>query len=148
MEMRGDLRRGTFVEGYGPLQYAEEETVDALRALARPDDGELALAVAGGGDPVLASLEPSPSRDSFVVLSAGEPVLRFGAGGAFTLAPGTPDRTLRAGLAALQDLLRRARDPLGRPRRLRLAAPGSPLAPLLEQLGFVRDLGSYVWRAL
>lgn len=148
MEMRGDLRRGTFVEGYGPLQYAEEETVDALRALARPDDGESALAVAGGGDPVLAGLEPSPSRDSFVVLSAGEPVLRFGVGGAFTLAPGTPDRTLRAGLAALQDLLRRARDPLGRPRRLRLAAPGSPLAPLLEQLGFVRDLGSYVWRAL
>ncbi len=148
MEMRGDLRRGTFVEGYGPLQYAEEETVEALRALARPDDAEPAFAVAGGGDPVLAGLEPSPPRDSFVVLSAGEPVLRLEAGGAFQLARGTPDRTLRAGLAALQDLLRKARDPLGRPRRLRLAAPGSPLAPLLEQLGFVRDLDSYVWRAL
>ena len=148
MEMRGDLRRGTFVEGHGPLQYAEEETVDALRAPARPDDREGTLAVAAGGDPVLAGLEPAPSRDSFVVLSAGAPFLSLAPDGAFVLAPGTSDRMLRAGISALQDLLRRARDPLGRPRRLRFAAPGSPLAPLLEQLGFVRDLGAYVWRAM
>ena len=89
-----------------------------------------------------------PSRDSFLILAAGKPLLRLEADGAFDLDPATPDRTLRAGIAALQDLLRRARDPLGRPRRLRIAAPGSPLAPLLEQLGFVRDSGAYVWRAL
>ncbi|HEX5855707.1 MAG TPA: hypothetical protein VFZ57_08805, partial [Thermoanaerobaculia bacterium] len=72
----------------------------------------------------------------------------IGADGEFALAPGTPDRTLGAALAALQDLLQRARDPLGRPRRLRLAAAGSPLAPLLESLGFARDGGAYIWRAL
>jgi ATP-dependent Lhr-like helicase len=147
MEMRGDLRRGAFVEGHGALQYAGEETIEALRARAGPDGGEPALAVAGGGDPVLAGLDPPPERGSFVVLSAGEPFLRIGADGGFTLTPGTPDRTLGAALAALQDLLRRARDPIGRPRRLRLAAAGSPLAPLLENLGFARDGGAYVWRA-
>jgi ATP-dependent Lhr-like helicase len=148
MEMRGDLRRGAFVEGHGALQYAGEETIEALRARAGPDGGEPALAVAGGGDPVLAGLDPPPERGSFVVLSAGEPLLRIGADGGFTLTPGTPDRTLAAALTALQDLLRKGRDPLGQPRRLRLAAAGSPLAPLLEDLGFVRDGGAYVWRAL
>jgi hypothetical protein len=136
------------VEGHGPLQYAEEETIEALRARAAPDEGERALAVAGGGDPVLAGLDPAPERGSYTALSAGEPLLTIGADGGFFLASGTSDRALRAALLALQDLLRRARDPLGQPRRLRLAVPLSPLAPLLESLGFVRDGGAYVWRAL
>ncbi len=147
MEMRGDLRRGTFVESQGPLQYAEEETIEALRARAGPDHDEPALTVAGGGDPVLAGLDPAPSRNSWIALSYGEPFLRLEADGAFALAPGVSDRTLRAALAALQDLFRRARDPLGRPRRLRFAASLPPLAPLLENLGFVRDGGTYVWRS-
>ncbi|MFI5198422.1 MAG: helicase-related protein, partial [Thermoanaerobaculia bacterium] len=147
MEMRGDLRRGTFVEGHGPLQYAEEETIEALRSRAGPDQDESMLTVAGGGDPALAGLDPTPSRDSWIALSHGEPFLRLEADGAFALAPGVSDRTLRAALAALQDLFRRARDPLGRPRRLRFAASLPPLAPLLENLGFVRDGGTYVWRS-
>jgi hypothetical protein len=52
----------------------------------------------------------------------------------------------------------RGRDPLGRPRRLVVAsvlgqggvrpAAGSPLAPLLERRGFLRDGTGYAWRAL
>ena len=106
------------------------------------------MALAGGGDPVLAGLDPVPERGSYVALSAGEPFLRIGADGRFFLAEGIPDRTVRNALSALQDLVRKARDPLGQPRRLRLAASPPLLAPLLESLEFVRDGSAYVWRAL
>lgn len=38
MEEAGDLARGMFVEGMGPAQFAQRETVEALRAFARPAD--------------------------------------------------------------------------------------------------------------
>ena len=61
------------------------------------------------------------------------------------------------GLGAPRDgwcVLRRGRDPLGRPRRLVVGtvagreAAGSPLATLLEGLGFTRDGPAWSWRAL
>ena len=33
MELRGDVRRGEFVEGDGPIQYAEPEVVEELRRM-------------------------------------------------------------------------------------------------------------------
>ncbi|MFR5093305.1 MAG: hypothetical protein ACLTDR_16150 [Adlercreutzia equolifaciens] len=38
MEEAGDLARGMFVEGMGPAQFAQRETVEALRAFAQPAD--------------------------------------------------------------------------------------------------------------
>ena len=151
MEMRGDLRRGEFLEGRGPVQYAEEETVETLRRVGRPSGGEPALAVAGAADPVLEGLD---ARDGWIALAGGEVLFSLDGAGAFAPAPSATDRALTAALGALQDLLRRSRDPLGRPRRLAVStvggrpAAGAPLAPLLEALGFTRDLGSLVWRAL
>jgi len=151
MEMRGDLRRGEFVEGRGPLQYAEEETVAALRRRGGPGVAEPALAVAAAADP---ALEGAGGRDGWVAVAGGETLLALDGAGALVTGGAGADRALKAALAALQELLRRGRDPLARPRRLAVAsvngrpAAGSPLVPLLEELGFARDLGSLVWRAL
>jgi hypothetical protein len=151
MEMRGDLRRGEFLEGRGPIQYAEEETVDSLRRAERPRDTEPALAVAGAADPALDGLG---LRDGWAALSGGAVLFTLDGAGALETGPAAPDRALKAGLAALQDLLRRSRDPLGRPRRLAVAsvngrtAAGAPLSPILEALGFSRDLGTLTWRAV
>lgn len=151
MEMRGDLRRGEFLEGRGPLQYAEEETVDSLRRAERPGDAELALTVAGAADPVLDGIG---ARDGWAALSGGGLLFSLDGAGELTTGPAVADRALKAGLAALQELLRRSRDPLGRPRRLAVAsvngrpAAGAPLSPILEALGFSRDLGTLTWRAL
>ncbi|MBK9089325.1 MAG: hypothetical protein IPL90_09880 [Holophagales bacterium] len=160
MELRGDVRRGEFVEGDGPLQYAEPEVVEELRRMreardeGEPGDGLAALA---GSDPALLGLETP--REGYCVLRHGAPVLTCSAQGELDLGE-TPasDRVLRAAFTELQGLLRRARDPLGRPRRLVVAtvssagsprpAAGSPLAPLFEALGFTRDGTAYAWRAL
>ncbi len=158
MEMRGDLRRGEFVEGHGPIQYADEETVESLRALQRRhpgDEGLGELCLVAGADPVLVGLDPPPAHDEWVALAAGRLLFRLSRDGGLTLgAPATSDRSLKAGLRALQELRRRSRDPLGRPRRLVVATvdgrpvASSPWATLLESLGFSREAGRYVWRAL
>ncbi|HMM35808.1 MAG TPA: hypothetical protein PKA62_13865, partial [Thermoanaerobaculia bacterium] len=93
------------------------------------------------------------------VLSRGVPVATLSDAGALGLGDEpAPDRVLRAALAELQELLRRGRDPLGRPRRLVVAtvatgaaprpAAGSAVAPLLEAAAFTRDGTGYTWRAL
>ncbi len=160
MELRGDLRRGEFVEGDGPLQYAEPEVVEELRRMREaPDDGDpgVGLAALAASDPALLGLDTP--RDGYSVLRYGAPVLVLPGSGELDLGESpASDRVLRAGFAELQALLRRARDPLGRPRRLVVEtissagssrpAAGSPLAPLLEGLGFTRDGTSYAWRAL
>jgi ATP-dependent Lhr-like helicase len=160
MELRGDVRRGEFVEGDGPLQYAEPEVVEELRRMredrdeGEPEDGLAALA---GSDPALLGLDTP--REGFCVLRHGAPVLSLAGTGELDLGgTAAADRVLRAAFAELQGLLRRSRDPLGRPRRLVMAtvavsgaprpAAGSPLAPLFEALGFTRDGTSYSWRAL
>lgn len=160
MELRGDVRRGEFVEGDGPMQYAEPDVVEELRRAretrdeGEPDEG---LAALSGADPALLGL--GAPREGLQVLRHGAPVLSLSGTGELDLGESpAPDRVLRAGLAELQGLLRRARDPLGRPRRLAVAtvasggasrpAAGSPLAPLLEGLGFTRDGAAYSWRAL
>lgn len=160
MELRGDVRRGEFVEGDGPLQYAEPEVVEELRRMreAREEgDAGADLAALSGADPALVGVEAP--RDGWCVLSRGAPVATLSGSGALDLGgEPAPDRVFRAALEELQALLRRGRDPLGRPRRLVVAtvaagaaprpAAGSPIAPLLEKLGFVRDGAEYVWRVL
>ena len=60
MEEAGDLARGMFVEGMGPAQFAQRETVEALRAFAQPADAS------------------APA--SLVALPADDPACLFGAG--------------------------------------------------------------------
>ncbi|HQN08597.1 MAG TPA: hypothetical protein PK569_13600, partial [Thermoanaerobaculia bacterium] len=160
MELRGDVRRGEFVEGSGPLQYAEPDVVEELRRMREARDEEdprAELAALAGVDPVLVGVEVP--RDGWCVLSRGVPVATLSGAGALDLGgEPAPDRVLRAALAELQELLRRGRDPLGRPRRLVVAtvasgaaprpAAGSAVAPLLEAAAFTRDGTGYAWRAL
>jgi hypothetical protein len=119
-----------------------------------PGDG---LAALSGSDPALLGVDAP--RDGFCVLRHGEAVVTLSGQGDLHVGdrPAT-DRILRAAFAELQALLLRARDPLGRPRRLVVSsvrsagdarpAAGSALAPLLEGLGFTRDGSAYSWRAL
>ncbi|WP_418142324.1 hypothetical protein [Adlercreutzia equolifaciens] len=60
MEEAGDLARGMFVEGMGPAQFAQRETVEALRAFSQPADAS------------------APA--SLVALPADDPACLFGAG--------------------------------------------------------------------
>ena len=60
MEEAGDLARGMFVEGMGPAQFAQRETVEALRAFARPAD--------------------TSAPASLVALPADDPACLFGVG--------------------------------------------------------------------
>jgi len=153
LEMRGELRRGEFVAGGGPVQYAEEETVERLRRRREGAERE-AIAAVSGADPVAIALQPPAQRDELVALSAGAVVCRLEPGGALSTAGEVGDETLRAALAEMQLLKRRGRDPLARPRRLLIesvdGAPmvGSRLGPLLEALGFTRERDGYAWRAL
>ena len=152
---QGRENRGEFVEGDGPLQYAEPGTVEELRAMreardeAEPEEG---LAAVAGSDPVLLGLDAP--RDGWCVLRRGEAVVTLSGGGDLVVGKDAADRAVKAAVRELQGLLRRGRDPLGRPRRLVVAAvagreaAGSPFSTLLEGLGFTRDGPAYSWRAL
>lgn len=90
MEEAGDLARGMFVEGMGPAQFAQRETVEALRAFARPEGGG-----AQGGEGAEAGVDVEADESdgashgfapdvaaavSFAVLPADDPACLFGAG--------------------------------------------------------------------
>ena len=128
-----------------------------MREAPDEEDPGVGLAALAASDPALLGLDTA--RDGYSVLRYGAPVLVLPGSGELDLGESpASDRVLRAGLAELQALLLRARDPLGRPRRLVVKtissasstrpAAGSALAPLLEALGFTRDGTSYAWRAL
>ena len=95
--------------------------VEALRArLAQRGAPGSPLAVVCGADPVLLDLDPAPSRDAWIALAGGDVLLRLEPDGALTTAPEATasDLRTRAALTEVQSVLRRARDPLARPRRL------------------------------
>ncbi len=52
MEDAGDLLRGMFVEGLGPVQFASRETVEALRGDAAADSGEASELDSAAGCPL------------------------------------------------------------------------------------------------
>ena len=71
MEDAGAALRGTFVRGLGPVQYAEKETLDALRSFAEPP-GDAEGRAAGDGDrePAAAVLD---LRDPACLVGRGAP---------------------------------------------------------------------------
>ncbi len=153
LELRGDVRRGEFVEGGGPVQYGEEATLEALRALARDSARERPIAVFGAADPLLLTLSQAPSAGEWLALRAGRVIARLSPQGDL-LTDGAADSEVEDAFLTLQGLVRQGRDPRRRPRRLLVRtvdgkpATSSPLGPLLRRLGFDRDLGTYSWRAL
>ena len=112
MEEAGDLARGMFVEGMGPAQFAQRETVEALRAFARPAD--------------------TSAPASLVALPADDPACLFGAG-----IPWPDVAWNTAGQAPAADSALVAARPSRREGALVVVADGAPVlwaAPRLKSL--------------
>ena len=156
-EMRGEIRRGYFVEGLAGVQYATAEVVDALaQAAARP-------AVDNANEPVfLATLDPANLYGSgapldiplleggtarlprnsanHLVLIAGRPILIVEAGGKrLTGLASASEPELRRAIAFLPTLATPARRVLKVETYNTAATLASPAAPWLAEVGFVRD---------
>jgi ATP-dependent Lhr-like helicase len=174
MEMRGEVRRGYFVQGLPGVQFALPEAVERLREWTRtpaqqgdgpaPDHvpGEAAdLVLMNASDPAnlfgpaLAGDQEQahdPARfvripSNHVVLLRGRPVLLLEAGGErLTTLPDLPAGTLRQALTLAVRHIGHAQ------RRLALSEwNGEPiidssLAPILEQAGFRREALTYIWQ--
>ena len=156
-EMRGEIRRGYFVEGLSGVQYATAEVVDALaRAAARP-------AIDNANDPVfLSTLDPAnlygsgapldiplleggtarlPRQvNNSLVLIAGRPVLIVEGGGKrLTGLASASEPELRQAIALLPALASPSRRVLKVETYNTAATLASPAAPWLAEVGFVRD---------
>jgi ATP-dependent Lhr-like helicase len=162
MEMRGEVRRGYFVEGLPGIQFALPEAVERLREWNSPEAaGAEDLVLLNACDPAnlfgpASGLEVSsdeahdPARftripSNNVVLLRGRPVLLLELGG--ERLTGLTDLPI----ATLKRALRLALDHLSfHQRRLTIrewngkTILDSPAAPLLEELGFHRDALVYI----
>lgn len=136
MEEAGDLARGMFVEGMGPAQFAQRETVEALRAFARPADASAPASLAalpaddpaclfGAGipwpdvawdaageapaaDSALVAARPSRREGALVVVADGAPVLWAAPRLKSLLAFSADEKLLEAAVAALVASVRAA----------------------------------------
>ena len=161
LELRGEVRRGYFVEGLPGVQYALPDVVERLRAV----NGALATSGAGGaggGLAVLSAADPAQlyGTDAFggalrfarvastaVALAGGGPVAAFEDGGAgVAVDPQHPALVpaLRA-LARWWVARRRGTERLKLERWAGEPVLGSPGVPLLEAAGFVRDAGAMLF---
>lgn len=161
MEMRGEVRRGYFVQGLPGVQFALPDAVERLREWTRPEApgaGELVLLnatdpanVFGPALPALDEVgETDPARfgripSNWVVLLRGRPVLLLEAGaGRVAALDGLPPGTARQALAL-------AAGHAAAGRRLVLREWNGDLilesdaAPLVEEAGFRREMLDYVW---
>lgn len=162
MELRGEVRRGFFVQGLSGIQYALPDAVEQLReATAQPAETPVVLNAADpanvyGGEGSASSIEsrrddaaPAFARvpSTHIVLWQGQPAL---------VADDNGER-MRAGPSVNEDVLRCALPAylkrLHAPRRLLIrqwdgaSALGSPIEPLLRALGFSRTPNGLEWWA-
>lgn len=84
MEDAGDLLRGMFVEGLGPVQFASRETVEALRGGSAADSGEASGLDSAAGRAAPSGAAPPPEGAAlpdvrWTVLAADDPVNLYGA---------------------------------------------------------------------
>ncbi len=155
LELRGEVRRGYFVEGLSGVQYATEEAAEGLAALASRtdrDDAEVMLAAAdpanlyGAGAPLdVPLLEGGKARLSrgsgnFLVLRGGRPVLILEAfGKRLTGLASAGKAELDSALARVVELASAERRVLKVETYNGLPTLSSPIAGRLADLGFVRD---------
>lgn len=136
MEEAGDLARGMFVEGMGPAQFAQRETVEALRAFAQPADASApaslvalpaddpaclfgvgipwpevaweAVGEAPAVDSALVAARPARREGALVVVADGAPVLWAAPRLKSLLAFSADEKLLEAAVAALVASVRAA----------------------------------------
>jgi ATP-dependent Lhr-like helicase len=154
-ELRGELCRGYFVEGFSGVQYASGEAAEGLSRLAgcvAPAAEDLVLAAAdpanlfGSGAPLdIPLLEGGTARLSrlpgnFLVMRGGRPVLVIEAYGKRLTGLASASQTeIHAALAHVVELAGPRRQVLKVETVNGEAACQSPAAPHLAELGFVRD---------
>lgn len=110
-ELRGEVRRGSFVAGFQGMQFAHKAAVERLRETAA-DTRMSVVAATDPANPYGAAL-PSPAEGfariagAYLVLEGGAPVMLIGSGGRH-LAPvnGLAEERLAAAVAVLPQLLR------------------------------------------
>jgi ATP-dependent Lhr-like helicase len=156
-ELRGELRRGYFVEGFSGVQYAEDDVVEELARLAGSGTTSAASAdiLLAAGDPAnlygtgapldIPLLDGGTRRLSrtagnSLVLSSGRPVLIIEAHGKrLTGLASASTQEIHAALARLLELVRPGRQVLKVETYNGEPASSSAIAPRLAELGFVRD---------
>jgi ATP-dependent Lhr-like helicase len=163
MEMRGDVRRGYFVQGLPGLQYALPEAVERLRAIRDGASGDAELVVLnacdpanlygprrdGAGGPLTVQGEPlafARVPSTWLVQQRGLPALVAGDGGAHLTVPqGVDEGLVRRALDALLAHLARFERRVSVETWNGEAVLNSPGQPLLEAAGFVRAYPAMVW---
>jgi ATP-dependent Lhr-like helicase len=163
MEMRGEVRRGYFVQDLPGLQYALPEAVERLRAIrdGRDEDSELLVINACdpaslygprrdvGGGPLTVQGEPlafARVPSTWLVQQRGLPVLVAGDGGAHLTVPqGVDEGLVRRALSALLEHLGRFERRASVETWNGEPVLGSQGQPLLEGVGFYRSYPAMVW---
>ena len=119
--MRGEVRRGYFVDGLSGVQFAKPEAVDQLRAAAEEDPPVIILSASDPANMQNLALQPE-KRDSFartrgggstIATIAGRVVLVAEARGkSMRVRPGVPESDVtRAAKAMAEHLVRRGTRP-------------------------------------
>jgi ATP-dependent Lhr-like helicase len=154
-ELRGEVRRGYFVEGLSGVQYALSETVDALSRHAGTPDPEAAPVLVhsldpanlyGAGAPLdIPLLEGGTARlgrnaGNYLVFAGGRPVLIVeGHGRRLTGLASASEPELIAATALVPTLAGPSRRVLKVETYNLAPTLASPAAPWLAAAGFVRD---------
>ena len=161
LEMRGEVRRGYFVQGLPGLQFALPEAVERLRALRDGSEDKPEVVLMNADDP--ANLY-GPARDdgpttvqgqplafsrvpsTWLVLHRGLPVLVAGDSGANLVIPqGTEDGLVRRALVALLDHLAHFERRVAVETWNEEPVLQSDERFLLESAGFYRSYPAMVW---
>jgi ATP-dependent Lhr-like helicase len=165
MEMRGEVRRGYFVQGLSGAQFALPDVVERLRSLrdraqdgpevvvmnacdpanlygpTREDAMELGLSTVQGG-PLAFVRVPS----TWLVQHRGLPILIAGNSGAnLTIPQGVDDGLVQRALQALLDHLGRSEHRVTAETWNAEPVLDSPGRPILEAAGFYRSYPAMVW---
>ena len=154
-ELRGEVRRGYFVEGLSGIQYASLEVAELLARhanLASPEVKPILISTLdpsnlyGSGAPLdINLLEGGTARlprsaANYLVLCAGRPVLIIeGYGKRLTGLSSASEEELRAATSLLPRLAKGSRRVLKVESYNGAATLASPSVPWLTEIGFVRD---------
>lgn len=154
-ELRGEVRRGYFVEGLSGVQYATVDAAEDLARIAAERPGNIEPVLLCTLDPAnlygagaaldIALLEGGTARlprlmGNFVVLIRGRPVLIIEAfGKRLTGLASASEEELRSAVALLRSLANPSRRVLRVETYNTASVLASPAAPWLTDSGFVRD---------